>query len=592
LRRIRNIELKKPNVVFVLTDDQGDGDLGCMGNPWLQTPHIDSFYHDSVRFTNFHVGPTCAPTRATLMTGHYANSTGVWHTVGGRSLLRENEVTIASAFKKDGYKTGIFGKWHLGDNEPYRPQDRGFDETIIHGGGGIGQAPDWWGNDYFDDTYQVNGSPRKFDGYCTEVWFNEGIEFIRKNKDNPFFCYIPVNAPHEPYNIMQEYRDAYKGKLDLDCPARRERFYGMITHIDGQFAILRNTLKELNLEDNTILIFMTDNGTSCGAEFSESGELINGWNNGLRGTKNSEYDGGHRVPFFIRWPAGQLVGGCDINQITASIDVMPTLLDLCEINHTLQFHGKSLQPLLKGKNLAWIDRALVTDSQRVTNPIKWNKSAVMTDRWRLINGKELYDMENDRAQLTDIALKFPDLVCSLRAEYEIWWDLVKPKFNEDIPISVGSTTERVRLSSHDWRGSDEQTVWNQEQIRQGRITNSYWEILIKEEGLYEIELCRWPKEGNGRHICEGIVGDDIQWNKADVDETLFGYYHGGKAINVVEASIELGEIIKKCTVNADNQAVIFQVPLEKGPLYLTTSFTTDKGDVLGAYYTYIKRVCT
>ena len=190
-----------PNVVLVVTDDQGYGDLGCHGNPILRTPNLDALYRRSVRLTDFHVGPTCAPTRASLMTGRYCNRTGVWHTIMGRSLLRRDEVTMADVFAAGGYRTGIFGKWHLGDNYPYRPQDRGFHEVLIHGGGGVGQTPDAWGNDYFDDTYLHNGTPEKFSGYCTDVWFDGAMRFIEDNRDRPFFAYLATNAPHSPYRV-------------------------------------------------------------------------------------------------------------------------------------------------------------------------------------------------------------------------------------------------------------------------------------------------------------------------------------------------------------------------------------------------------
>lgn len=214
----------------------------------------------------FHVGPTCAPTRASLMTGHYANSTGVWHTIGGRSLLRKNEWTLASAYKENGYRTAIFGKWHLGDSYPYRPQDRGFETTIVHGGGGISQVPDYWGNDYFDDSYYVNGEPRKFEGYCTDVFFDQALQYIEANKEQPFFCYISTNAPHAPFNVEEKYFNLYKDQV----PDTRARFYGMITNIDENFGRLREKLIELELEKNTIVIFMTDNGTVGGGQVGQA----------------------------------------------------------------------------------------------------------------------------------------------------------------------------------------------------------------------------------------------------------------------------------------------------------------------------------
>ena len=177
---------KQPNVIFVLTDDQGYPPLGCHGHPFIQTPYLDAFHGESVRFGQFHTGTTCAPTRAGLMTGHYCNSTGVWHTIGGRSLLRRDEWSLATALSEAGYSTGMFGKWHLGDEYPYRPQDRGFQRVVCHGGGGISQQPDYWGNDYFDDTYMVDGEPKAYEGYCTDVFFREALAFIEANRDDPF----------------------------------------------------------------------------------------------------------------------------------------------------------------------------------------------------------------------------------------------------------------------------------------------------------------------------------------------------------------------------------------------------------------------
>ena len=243
----------RPNIVFVLTDDQGYGDLGCHGNEVIRTPCLDHFRQDAVRFTDYHVGSTCAPTRAGLLTGHYCNSDGVWHTIGGRSLLRADEWTLADALTSAGYRTGHFGKWHLGDSPPYRPHERGFAESVYHAGGGIGNTGDAWGNDYFDDTYFKNGVPTPYEGYCTDVFFREGRHFIQENADRPFFCYIATNAPHGPLNIAPHYVGQYR---DATPHEDRARFYGMITNIDENFGRLRAMLDELGVADNTILIFM------------------------------------------------------------------------------------------------------------------------------------------------------------------------------------------------------------------------------------------------------------------------------------------------------------------------------------------------
>ncbi|HIE28075.1 TPA: N-acetylgalactosamine-4-sulfatase, partial [Candidatus Poribacteria bacterium] len=508
--------------------------------------------------------------------------TGVWHTIMGRSLLRENEVTMGDVFRANGYRTGIFGKWHLGDNYPFRPHDRGFDVALVHGGGGVSQTPDYWGNDYFDDTYLRNGKPESFTGYCTDIWFDEAMRFIEENRGRPFFCYIPTNAPHGPYNVADFYSAPYRGQV----PDYRANFYGMITNIDDNMGRLRAKLKELGLEENTILIWMTDNGTSGGCALDKDGFVKEGYNachdsqGGLfqmRGMKGSEYEGGHRVPIFIHWPAGGFTQGRDINQLTANIDVLPTLIDLCGLNApgNVNFNGISLKPLLMGQFENWQDRVVVADSQRVEYPIKWRKSAVMTKRWRLINGVELYDILADPEQRNDIAADHPDVVHELREHYEQWWELVSATFDEDCPIIIGSEHEEIsRLTTHDWHG--EQCAWNQGQIRQGLECNGYWIIDIAEDGAYEFELRRWPKEEDIA-ITAGIPGEITDW------------YHGGRAISLKTARIKIGDQEATQSIDPEAKGVKFTFNLKAGATRLQTSLTDAGGMRIGAYYVYAKR---
>jgi arylsulfatase A-like enzyme len=547
---------KRPNVVLVMTDDQGYGDLACHGNPVIKTPNIDELYAQSVRLTDFHVAPTCSPTRAGLMTGHCCNRTGVWHTIMGRSLLRRDEVTMGDVFSDSGYRTGIFGKWHLGDNYPFRPQDRGFDEVLIHLGGGVGQGPDYWGNNYFDDTYFHNGRPEKFEGYCTNVWFDGAMKFIEANKDRPFFCYIPTNAAHAPYNVADEYAKPY---LDKGLPKSLARFYGMLTNIDDNMARLMRWLKELGLEDNTILIFMTDNGTSG-----------NGYNAGMRGKKGSEYDGGHRVPCFIRWPAGTLTGGRDIARLTANVDLLPTLIELCRLKKPggVDFDGGSIVPLLTGNDGQWPDRTLVTDSQRIEHPEKWRKSAIMTDRWRLINGKELYDMKADPGQKSDVATSHPQVVGRLRKAYENWWASVSQRFDEYCEIVIGSDKQNpTRLMSHDWHGP--RVPWDQGAVRNGMKANGFWAIEIERDGTYQFELRRWPEEA---------------------DAPINAAIAGGKAISVTKARLKVAGFDQTKPVSSDARAVTFRAELKAGKTRLQTWFTNDKGVSRGVYYVYARRL--
>ncbi len=371
-----SIAADKPNVVIVITDDQGHGDLSCHGNPILKTPQIDKLYAESVRLTDYHVAPTCSPTRCALLTGHWTNRTGVWHTIMGRSMLRENEVTMGQVFKDNGYATGMFGKWHLGDNYPYRPEDRGYTEVLRHGGGGVGQTPDFWDNAYFDGSYWHNGQPEKVKGFCTDVFFEYAQSFIKKQKEagQPFLAYIATNAPHGPMHAPEEFSQPYQAQQ-----THVSNFYGMIANIDQNVGRLRQFLDEQGLTENTIFIFTTDNGSSSGTKV---------FNSSMRGAKGSPYDGGHRVPFFVHWPDGKLSQGRDVNPITAHVDVLPTLIDLCGLTPPVgvKFDGTSIKKLLYESDTSWPDRILVTDSQRVKDPIKWRQSrrhdqSLAIDQW-------------------------------------------------------------------------------------------------------------------------------------------------------------------------------------------------------------------
>ncbi len=568
-----------PNVVLVITDDQGYGDLGCHGNPVIETPNIDRLYGESVRLENFHVGPTCAPTRAGLMTGRYCNATGVWHTIAGRSLIRKDEVTLGDYFKAGGYVTGIFGKWHLGDNYPFRPHDRGFDVAAVHGGGGVGQTPDYWGNDYFDDTYFHSGVPKMHDGYCTDVWFRLAAEFIEQNRDRPFFCYLSTNAPHSPYLVPLSYSDPYKGKI----PGYRANFYGMITCIDEHVGKLRAKLKDLGIEKNTIFIFMTDNGSSAGCRLDQRGFVTDGYNAGMRGMKGWEYEGAHRVPFFLHWPAGGFTEGRDIMQLTANIDVLPTLTDLCGINGPPQenIHGTSLVPLLRGKS-DWPERVIVTDSQRVDQPVKWKQSSTMTDRWRLINGEELYDMATDPGQRHDVAAEHPGVVEKLRRSYEEWWNVVSARFGEENPIIIGTEREpETDLTCHDLFNQYNDTAWHQSHIRAGKWCSGHWTVDVSREGDYAFEIRRWPKELD-KGLTEGTPGKPQErWKYA---------HEAGKAIDIKTVKIRVGDTEKTWEMETGAKGAVFTMALKKGTTRVNTWVTDAEGQTMSAYYVYARRI--
>lgn len=608
---------RPPNIVFVLTDDQGYGDLACHGNPFISTPHINALWAESVRFTNYHVGPTCSPTRAGLLTGHYANSTGVWHTIGGRSLLRQDERTIAQRFAGAGYATALFGKWHLGDTYPYRPEDRGFQEVVTHGGGGIGNTPDYWGNDYDDDTYRHNGAWERYDGYCTEVWFREAAGWIarqsRATPEQPFLCFITPNAPHSPHIVPDRYWAPYRDLAERDPAAagffnypqsdQMLRFYGMVTCIDQHVGQLRRTLSDLAIARNTIFIFMTDNGSAGGLVGDRDRFILHGFNAGMRGGKNTPYDGGHRVPFFLHWPAAGLSTPRDLPHLTANVDVTPTLLELCAIPHApTDFHGRSLAPLLRGSSQS-LDRAIVTDSQRLLHPVKWRLSCVLRQQagheWRLINGRALYDLTTDPEQRADLSAAHPDVVARLRGDYEAWWSLVSPRVGEEIPIPIGAGgPSPVVLTAHDWRrdptgddhiapdqyGDDVRCVWNQSLVRRGPHLNGYWEIDVLAPGDYRFELRRWPREAR-LALSQGIDGELKGYDH--LMAAAHGGYGGGRAIPVRDARIRIGDTEASTAVPDGATSATFVLTLPAGPTHLETWLTGAESD-LGAYYVYVE----
>ncbi len=580
----------RPNIVFIMTDDQGYGDLGCTGNPIIKTPHIDRLAAESVQLTDYHVAPTCSPTRAALLTGHWTDRTGVWHTVNGRSMLRENEITIAQMLKDHGYATGIFGKWHLGDNYPYRAEDRGFTEVYRHGGGGVGQTPDLWDNAYFDGHYLHNGRVVTAKGFCTDVFFDQARHFIRQctERRQPFFAYIVPNAPHAPLHAPPDQLARYAGQ-DPEIAA----FYAMISNIDDNVGQTRALLQELGVAMNTLFVFTTDNGTATGEKV---------FNAGMRGKKGSEYDGGHRVPFFLHWPAAGANRKQVIDRLIHAVDIAPTLLDVTGAKQPagLKFDGRSIRPLLNpSSDPAWPDRLLVTDSQRVRDPIKWKQTAVMSQEWRLINGRELYAIKRDPGQQHDVAAEHPAQVAKMRAFYDAWWAELEPTFAATTEIPLGVPAHPVvSLTGHDWI-QEALPPWHQGHIRQGfrpvdapqktgprRETKSvhpgHWAVKAVRPGTYAIALRRWPVEAD-KPITAGLpAGPTVP------GATRAYRANPGVAIPVIRATLRVdGKDWATLPVSATDTHVTFTTTLAAGSHQLAPVFTTADGDEVGAYYTVV-----
>ncbi|QDV84703.1 arylsulfatase [Stieleria sp.] len=574
------VQAARPNVILIMSDDQGYGDLGCTGNPIIKTPNIDKLASESSGLRDYHVAPTCSPTRCSLLTGHWTNRTGVWHTIMGRSMLRENEVTVGQMFADAGYETGMFGKWHLGDNYPYRPEDRGFTEVFRHGGGGVGQTPDLWDNAYFDGSYFHNGEIVPAKGFCTDVFFSRASDFISScaKQKQPFFAYISTNAPHGPLHCPQEYLDLYPDQSDNIAA-----FYGMITNIDDNVGKTRELIEELGIAENTIFIFTTDNGTASGAKI---------YNAGMRAGKGSPYDGGHRVPFFVHWPAGGLTKQHQVDQLTHAVDIVPTLLDMTGVPkpESVTFDGVSIASLLDPtQDVDWPERFVISDSQRVRDPIKWRGSSVMSQQYRLINGKELYDIAADPGQKNNIAKKRPEVVAKMREFYEQWWAELEPTFSQTTEIYLGHPEHPVvSLTAHDWI-QEIYPPWHQGSIRAAiELQNSkelvhkgHWAVKVIQDGKYQIALRRWPVESGTAINAPLAAGDNVPGATKAFRTTP------GVAVGATHGVLRLdGKDLDRKPVETDAEEVRFVTELKKGSHQLAPYFEIKDGE-LGAYYVVV-----
>ena len=508
-------EKQHPNVIIIMTDDQGYGDLGVTGNPHVQTPVIDKFANQNIRFNNFYVSPVCAPTRSSLMTGRYSLRTGVRDTYNGGAIMASNEITIAEMLKQADYKTGVFGKWHLGDNYPSRPSDQGFDESLIHLSGGMGQVGDFTtyfkGNkSYFDPVLWHNNKKEAYKGYCSDIFTEQAINFIEKNKETPFFCYLSFNAPHTPLQVPEKYYQQYK---DIDPASGFEndkrpfekmtekdkedarKVFAMVTNIDDNLGKLLKKLDDLNIAENTLIIFMTDNGPQQTRFVS-----------GMRGRKGNVYQGGVRVPFYIKYPTS-LEKNIDIETVAAHIDILPTLAQICNVKLPKQrkIDGKSLIPLIMGKEVDWFNRPLFFYWTR-RYPEPYYNMALRKGNYKLvgktnydapIEGFELFNLEKDPYEQNNIVLENKTIANNLKEELDKTYNelIVSENLINQPRIIVGSKYENpIILNRNDAGG--QRGIWAQEEIY------GKWKISI-EKGYYDIKFkFIKPVKANGRMYLE------------------------------------------------------------------------------------------
>ncbi|OWK47145.1 arylsulfatase [Fimbriiglobus ruber] len=491
----------RPNVLLVITDDQGFGDLGAHGNPVVKTPGIDAFAKNSAWLKNFYVSPVCSPTRSSLLSGLYNYRTGVVDTFLGRAMMRPGVRTLAERLGEQGYRTGLFGKWHLGDNYPLRPEDRGFQTTLWHNGGGLAQPSDSPemkpATAYFDPVLIRNGREVKTKGYCTDVFTDAALDFIAADKREPFFAYVAYNAPHDPFEVPDSLAAPYR-KLDLTAAGfpksgqpwagpkvNTEQIaaaYGMIENIDTNFGRLLKALEEKKLADDTLVIFMTDNGPG-GVRY----------NAGLRNRKGTVYEGGIRVPCYVRLP-GRIKPGHVIEQPAAHIDLTPTILDLCHVaaKDSPAFDGRSLTALLAGTETSWPNRTIFLQWHRGNAPERYRAFAARGPRYKLVQATgvapentltpkfELFDLKADPFEQTDLASDRPDEIAALKKQYDDWFtDVTKTGF-DPVRVHIGSEHENpARLSRQDWRGPN--AGWTADSL-------GYWEAFAERAGTYEFTV--------------------------------------------------------------------------------------------------------
>jgi len=566
---------RRPNVILIMTDDQGYGELGCHGNDIIETPCLDRFHGESVRFRRFFVSPTCSPTRAALLTGRHEFRCGISHTILGRSLIREDEVTIADVLSNAGYRTGMFGKWHLGDNHPCRPMDKGFGECLFHGGGGITQTPDYWGNTYFSPTLNHNGVWEETDGYCADVYFDAAMEWIGQGGGQPFFAYIATNTPHSPLQVDDRYSRPYEARgLHPDAA----KFYGMITNIDGNVGRLVKWLAARGLERNTLVVFMTDNGSSQACRLGL-------FNAGMRGCKGTAHEGGVRVPCFFRWP-GVLPAGRDIDSIAAHVDMLPTLADICGAELPgRKLDGTSLVPLLTGERNDLPGRFLMTHVGRWSpgkKPPKHERCSIRSRRFRLVEDTELFDMIDDPSQTTNVIDRHPDIVKEMRAAYDRWWSEVLPVVEEPQRLRLGSSAENpAHLTCMDWRESlvtpgepnwREVYLWVQDflaALARGERTFGGRSIPGGTMGSWAVDIARG---GNYRFTLRKLpAAADREW----------------AALGEGEAFVRCGSLRERKRIDPGKTSCSIDAALEKGPADLECWFTGQRPDGVresGAYF--------
>ncbi|HIL71164.1 MAG TPA: hypothetical protein EYG38_15115 [Verrucomicrobia bacterium] len=532
---------KRPNVLLILTDNQSYFELSGHGHPHVKTPRIDAFSKEGVDFLNFHAAPFCSPSRASLLTGRYAMRAGIHNTIGGVSILHQNEITIADYLGKNGYQTAVFGKWHLGMSHPYLPQQRGFQEVFVHGGGGIGQLEDYYGNSHLNAVYIHNGKPEKSMGFSTDILFGKAREFIKTNQKNPFFCFISTPATHRPW---QPHPEAARRIQD-----RGEKYahndlalYSMIENIDENVGTILDQIDNLNLRENTLVIIATDQGTRR-----------------ERQHKELAYDEYHQVFCMMRYPPLTGDSSPPSKALTGMIDVAPTILDLCGVNIPGNMDGRSLKPLLSGQSAWKDDRNLIVQCPRGRERTYWKNATVKTQQWRLLEGTKLFHTTKDSKQLSNVADQHPQVVEQLTALYDSFWNSLPPEKQLLSRHLLGAPDAlEVKLNAMDWyRGS---APWHQ--LHMPKFNgNGEWAIELIRDGRYRFELRHPPREAP-------------------------------MPLGAIRARIRIGETTKTIELAENQNHAILDLKLKKGEFDLKTELhpglDSPRNKPWGALFVYVQ----
>ena len=523
-----------PNVVFILSDNQSYYEMSCHGHAQIKTPRIDRFAKQSVEFNHFYAPPYCSPSRTAILTGRYAMRSGVFTTIAGRSIMHRDQTTLADMLKEQGYRTAIFGKWHLGFSYPHRPQDRGFEEVFVHRGGGVGQMEDYFGNSHYDTTFLHNGKVTPSEGFSTDTLFDRAMGFIEANRENPFFCFVSTPVTHSPHHgpkaLVAELKTAgLTGDLGL---------FAQVQNLDANIGRILDKIDALGLAGNTIVIYASDQG------MNDLGAPHGGNRLGI------PYDPAQHVPFFIRVPGAE-PRRCD--RLAGMIDFFPTILALCGITPPGNCDGLSLKPLITGAGKGYPeDRTLIVQCPRGRTASKWKNSSVKTERWRLVDGAKLYDIAADPRQRTDVAGNHPGVVRTLRSKYEAYWASFPDQATTLSRHLLGAKEcPETMLNGTDWYSGS--TPWASSHFR--KPGNGKWAVKVVRDGRYVFECRHFPREAD-------------------------------RALGKTHAKIQIGEVVKEVDLEAGAKFARFELDLKAGDYDLQTWLGTGE-KATGALFVHV-----